>query len=54
MLSVTKTYTGTCDETYTLTGAFTGPDSFSGTFSMSFSGICFDCSTQSFPVQLLR
>jgi hypothetical protein len=29
---------GDCDETYRLTGTFTGPNTFTGTFSASFSG----------------
>lgn len=36
--SYTKTITGQCDETYTLTGTFVGPNTFVGTFTASFSG----------------
>lgn len=53
-LSASTVFSGSCDETYTLTGSFTGPNSFEGTFGMSFSGTCFDCTARSVPVQLLR
>jgi len=41
---------GTCTETYQLVGGFTGPDTWSGTFTAQFSGDCFDCSYQSWVV----
>ncbi|MFT3713656.1 MAG: MopE-related protein [Archangium sp.] len=57
MVTVTRVYSGTCTETYTITGSFTGPDSFSGTMTMSYAstgGSCFDCTNQSFPINLVR
>lgn len=45
---------GSCDETYSLTGTFTGPDTWTGTFAADFTphgaGACFDCSDQSWTV----
>jgi hypothetical protein len=55
-----RVVSGGCTETYQLQGAFTGPDSWTGTFSMSFSGSdcsCFGfdpCVNQSFPVTATR
>lgn len=48
------TYAGTCTERYQLNGAFTSATTFSGVFTMTFTGSCFDCTAQSFPVQLSR
>ncbi|MFT3710826.1 MAG: choice-of-anchor D domain-containing protein [Archangium sp.] len=60
--SYTKTITGQCDETYTLTGTFVGPNTFVGTFSASFSGpqcqgtICnnVDCADQTWNISAGR
>ena len=53
-VNVSVLYAGSCNETYRITGNFTGPDSFSGTFTMSYSGTCFGCTNQSFPINLVR
>jgi hypothetical protein len=54
MISVSCTESGTCDETYTLTGMFTTDDEWTGTFVADFTalspGACFDCEDQSHPV----
>ncbi len=50
---LTCTEPGTCAETYRLTGAFTGDDTWSATFSASFAGgggACFDCANRSWSV----
>ena len=60
--SYTKTITGGCDETYTLTGTFVGPDTFVGTYSAQFSGAqcsgaeCggMDCTDQSWNISAGR
>ncbi len=41
---------GSCTETYGFNGSFTGPDTFTGTLTASYSGSCFDCSNQSWTV----
>ena len=42
---------GQCLQTSTLEGAFTGPDTWEGTLSVTFSGmICLDCTNQLFQV----
>lgn len=45
---------GSCDETYSLTGTFTGPHTWTGTFAADFTphgaGACFDCSDQAWTV----
>jgi hypothetical protein len=50
-IDVSCTLTGSCDETYALSGAFTGPDTWDGTFTATFTpasaGACFDCTNQS-------
>lgn len=51
--SVQATESGSCTVSYSLSGLFTGPDQWSGTFRVTFtatSGSCFDCSTHSLPV----
>ena len=41
---------GGCDENYKLTGTFTSNKSWQGTFSVQFTGSCFNCSYQSWSV----
>ncbi len=53
-MNVSSLYAGTCDEAYRLQGNFTGPNSFQGTFTMTFTGSCFSCTSQTFGVQLFR
>lgn len=45
---VTCTLYGTCNETYRLAGHFTDPDTFTATYTVTFSGgaLCFDCANQ--------
>ena len=51
---------GGCIETYTLDGAFTGPNTWTGTYTVIFTGAecsCFDldpCLDQSFSVTAVR
>ena len=40
---VTKTLPGTCNETYRLVGTFTSANTFSGTYSATFTGTTCDC-----------
>ena len=40
---VTVTIPGTCDETYRLAGSFQDEDQWTGTFSRTLRGDCFDC-----------
>jgi len=47
-------YGGSCDETYTLTGMFVGPNEWRGTFTADFVGSCLGCTTRTFPVQAFR
>lgn len=47
--SATCVYAGSCNETYTLSGTFSGT-SFTGTFTASFSGSCLNCVNQSWPI----
>jgi hypothetical protein len=39
---------GGCDETYRLVGSFTDDDTWTGTFTASFSGSCLDCTFTTF------
>jgi hypothetical protein len=53
--AVSLTILGACDEAYSLTGSFTGDDSFSATLMATFTdltgtGMCFDCASQSWSV----
>jgi hypothetical protein len=41
--SATCTYTGGCDEIYTITGTFTDSDNWTGIFEADFVGFCGDC-----------
>ena len=41
---------GGCEEAYSLAGSFTGDDTFSATLTATFTGICFDCASQSWLV----
>jgi hypothetical protein len=41
--SVSETYSGGCNETYAVTGTFTGPNTWTGTFTASYSGSECDC-----------
>jgi len=41
------TFYGTCDETYGLQGTFDPDNSWAGTWSVSFQGLCFGCTYQS-------
>jgi hypothetical protein len=45
--SGSNTLTGTCNETYSYTGEFTDSETLVGVFQASFSGSCYDCSSQS-------
>ena len=51
-----RVITGTCTETYTVTGSFTGANTFSATVTAAFTGgaYCFDCTTQSWTVNGTR
>jgi hypothetical protein len=49
-INVTCVYAGTCAETYSLDADFTGPDTWEGTFTASYSGSCYDCEDQSWDV----
>jgi len=53
-INVSCTLAGSCDEIYALTGTFTGPDTWTGTFTATFVGSCFDCLNQSTPVTGMR
>ncbi|MBL8913231.1 MAG: choice-of-anchor D domain-containing protein [Archangium sp.] len=53
-VNVSVVYPGSCTETYGVTGNFTGPDSFSGTMTMGFTGSCFGCTGRSIPFTLVR
>ncbi len=62
-VTYTKTLSGTCDEIYTLTGSFSPPNKFVGTYTVDFQGPdcvgnpqCngLDCSMQSFPIEAYR
>ncbi|MEE2828912.1 MAG: putative metal-binding motif-containing protein, partial [Myxococcota bacterium] len=52
------TVTGLCDEVYTLTGSFVGPDDLSATLEVAFvpliPGFCYDCTNQTFSVGAIR
>ena len=52
--SASRTLTGTCEETYAITGVFTSENSFSGTvtatYTPAFSGACIDCINKSWAV----
>ena len=49
--SATHTITGSCDETYTLSGTFTDQDHFDAVFSVAFSGsLCLDCTYQEWSI----
>jgi hypothetical protein len=51
----TRTITGTCDETYTVSGTFTSEESFEGVFTADFSGgMCLNCSQQSWGIEGVR
>jgi hypothetical protein len=51
LFSASRTLAGTCDETYSITGEFTDPDTFDATMSAVFSGsACFDCTGYSLDV----
>ena len=47
---------GLCPDTHQLVGAFTGTNTWSGTYTLTFGGGpgCFDCTNQSFPVTAIR
>ena len=49
-INVSCTLFGSCDEIYALSGMFTGPNTWTGTFTATFVGSCFDCANQSTPV----
>lgn len=46
----TEVISGDCNESYELTGSFTGQDTWTGVYSITFTGSCFDCATQTFNV----
>ena len=51
----TRTITGTCDETYTVSGTFTSEDSFEGVFMADFSGgMCLNCTQQTWNIEGVR
>lgn len=43
-INVSCIYPGGCDETFSLEGCFTDDDTWEGALTVTFSGICFDCS----------
>jgi hypothetical protein len=48
---VSKTLSGTCDETYSVLGSFTSDTTFSATFTADYSGsACYDCTSQSWTI----
>lgn len=47
---VTCTYSGDCNETYSLSGTFTDADSWTGDFTASYSGFCLDCTEQAWTI----
>jgi cysteine-rich repeat protein len=48
--TATCTLYGGCDEIYTISGSFTSNNEWSGTFSASFVGSCYNCTNQSWSV----
>jgi hypothetical protein len=44
-IDVVCTYPGSCTETYTLVGSFTNSTAWEATFTATFTGMCFDCTT---------
>ena len=52
---VTCTIPGTCDEIYTLSGAFSNADSWNGTFTIQFQGSqCLNCTNQLLDIDAAR
>lgn len=49
-IDASTTIEGTCDETYRIQGTFIDDDTFMGTFSVTFSGECLDCTTRSISI----
>ena len=50
-INVTCTLYGGCNETYSLTGAFTDDNHWTGTFTAAYTGGgCYNCVTQTWPV----
>ncbi|MHA2601031.1 MAG: hypothetical protein AM324_002735 [Candidatus Thorarchaeota archaeon SMTZ1-83] len=49
-INVECIYTGTCNEFYTLFGVFISNSTWEATFTVSFTGICFECSNQFFSI----
>jgi len=50
-IDASTTIPGSCDETYRILGTFTDEDTFTGTFSVTFTGaLCDDCTSRSVPV----
>ncbi len=45
---------GTCTETYSITGAFTDRSNFDATFTANYAGKCFDCANQSWEIHGVR
>jgi hypothetical protein len=48
--SVSNVLTGDCDETYGLTGSFTDANTFTGSFTATYTGNCLDCTNQNWSV----
>jgi hypothetical protein len=46
IIDVTFTYPGTCTDTYTLVGTFIDEDTWQATFTVWFTGMCYDCYSQ--------
>jgi hypothetical protein len=49
-IAVNCVYPGSCSEVYSLAGSFTSNSTWEATFTVSFTGSCFDCSTQVFSI----
>jgi hypothetical protein len=52
--TVSCVYPGTCTETYSLTGTFSGPDTWSGSYTAQYTGSCFDCVSQTWDIDGTR
>lgn len=49
-INASTTLDGTCTEVYRIAGTFTDDDTFTGTFSATFTGDCLTCTSRSVPV----
>ena len=53
--TVSKSFPASCTATYTLTGTFTSPTHFNGTFSVTFTGFgCPNCTNQTFNISATK